>query len=728
MNKNINIKSFLFPIFWLGLIITTYMSVSAIYILISFILTLFYIIYKKKYKINNIKISWWIIFVSYYFLISCIGLINRNLDFKMLVEFGIKYVIIPVIIICLIPKKEEHFKKTIAILKGVIIFTAVYGLIESIFKFNPLANIIMISPKNWIFAMNDSDNYQCSSIFLHYNYYGVVLLIGWALDSVFPFKYKKIDIVYKLLIIEQILVCQSRICWIAFLILILIDLIKLIKEKKLSNKNKKALLIMAVIAIIIIVINPFFINKLGDFISSRFSNLFKYGFKDGSLGQRLGTLMNWPEYFKVNIVQGIFGTGYKSIMTNYMNQYSYFPGYSTADCMWTIFLVEVGIVGTILSIIWTVRMIVFKGEICHNELKNKAIIILIIIANTLDIVANNIILVLLYFLIIQVTISENIEKNDSSKKIVDRMEQNIVEDDIYKIIEDLYLEIKTLKQNKGYKLYKKINRLKNDIRHCKFKDILKRICLNIKLIFFKKDLKISSKNEKKYSKYLGDKKIAVYTCITGKYDNICEPIIKENKCKYYLYTNNSNLTSKNFEIKSIPDEITKKFNDNILINRYIKMHPYELFEGEFDYAIYIDGNIRIISDISSFVNYVSSDYGIAMHKHSIRDCIYKEEKALRLLKKGNKKKIRQQLKNYQDNGFPEKYGMLEANVIVTDLKNKKGKEIFNNWWEEFINSNSLRDQLALPYVLWKNKIKTEEIATLGNNVYDNYKLEIVSHN
>ena len=32
-----------------------------------------------------------------------------------------------------------------------------------------------------------------------------------------------IDIAYKLLIIEQILVCQSRICWIAFLILIFIE-------------------------------------------------------------------------------------------------------------------------------------------------------------------------------------------------------------------------------------------------------------------------------------------------------------------------------------------------------------------------------------------------------------------------------------------------------------------------------------------------------------------------
>ena len=71
--------------------------------------------------------------------------------------------------------------------------------------------------------------------------------------------------------------------------------------------------------------------------------------------------------------------------------------------------------------------------------------------------------------------------------------------------------------------------------------------------------------------------------------------------------------------------------------------------------------------------------------------------------------------------------MAEANIIVTDLKNKNGKKIFELWWDEFQKSKSLRDQLAFPYVIWKNDIKIDCITTLGNNVYDNPKVERISH-
>ena len=271
-------------------------------------------------------------------------------------------------------------------------------------------------------------------------------------------------------------------------------------------------------------------------------------------------------------------------------------------------------------------------------------------------------------------------------------------------------------------------KLKDDLKHLRFKKITEKILNNIKTKKYKEKFVSNAKNDKEYEIYNDNtKKIAIYTCITGNYDNIYEPIIKEKKCDYILFTNNSNLKSDKYKVMDIPEYILENNKDNILINRYIKMHPFELFKDKYDYTIYLDGNIRVISNVSSFVNCVSSKYGIAMHKHSIRNCIFKEEEVLKLLHKGNKEKIREQLNNYKSEGFPTEYGMLEANVIVTDIKNQKSKDIINDWWNEFIKSGSFRDQLSLPYVLWKNNIKVEEIATLGNNVYDNPKIEVESH-
>lgn len=408
--------SYIFPFFWIGLIFTTYMKVSNIFLLFSFGLTIIYILNKKIYKENKIKISWWIIFIGYYFFISIIGLINGDLNIKMFGEFCIKYIFLPIIVINLIPKKEEQFEKTIYILKTLIFIFVIYGLIESLFKYNPFAYFITIDKKDWIVAMNNSKNYQCSSVFLHYNYYGIILLIGWILSSIYP--YKKINLVYKVLIIEQILVCQSRICWVAFLVLNLIRLLIIIfKKKKISNQNLKIALTILIIIMIIILISPSILNKLAHFIIARFSNIFKYGFKDGSLGQRLGTLMNWPKYYKDNIIKGTLGTGYKSIMTYYMKIYSYFPGYSTADCQWTIFLVETGIIGSIFFIIAFFKIYKIKGTERSNILKNSVIILFLIIALTLDVVSNNIILSLIYFAIIQVIFYKDDKENNNIIKL-----------------------------------------------------------------------------------------------------------------------------------------------------------------------------------------------------------------------------------------------------------------------------------------------------------------------
>ena len=70
---------------------------------------------------------------------------------------------------------------------------------------------------------------------------------------------------------------------------------------------------------------------------------------------------------------------------------------------------------------------------------------------------------------------------------------------------------------------------------------------------------------------------------------------------------------------------------------------------------------------------------------------------------------------------------MEATIILSDLKNNNAKEIFEEWWNEFYNSKSYRDQIAFPYILWKKNIKVSELATLGNNVYRNPKFRIDVH-
>lgn len=71
--------------------------------------------------------------------------------------------------------------------------------------------------------------------------------------------------------------------------------------------------------------------------------------------------------------------------------------------------------------------------------------------------------------------------------------------------------------------------------------------------------------------------------------------------------------------------------------------------------------------------------------------------------------------------------MNEATVIVSDLKNEKSVELLELWWQEFIKSESFRDQLAWPFVLWENNLMIEDIGNLGNDIYKNPLVEIERH-
>ncbi len=297
-----------------------------------------------------------------------------------------------------------------------------------------------------------------------------------------------------------------------------------------------------------------------------------------------------------------------------------------------------------------------------------------------------------------------------------------------KALEELNKEYIMLEESKEYKIGKRFLEVLNYIRRLNIVAIIKMFSQRRKNKIEDKKLKVYKKWD--YTEYdereLQDKKIVVYSCITGDYDNILEPVYIPNNIKYVLYTNSEKVNSINWEIRKIPENI-KKINNNILINRYIKMHPHELFKNEFDYSIYIDGNIKTISDLSPFINQINNKTGLAIHRHYARDDVYMEVDTCILYKKGNKEKLMNQAQSYKKEGMPTHFGLLECNVIVSDLKSESAKAILDSWWDEFIKSESFRDQISLPYIIWKMGYKIKDIGCLGYNVYKNPKLRRVSH-
>ena len=301
--------------------------------------------------------------------------------------------------------------------------------------------------------------------------------------------------------------------------------------------------------------------------------------------------------------------------------------------------------------------------------------------------------------------------------------------ELYKAIEELEKEKRNILESSAYR---RILAGRKFLRHIKEKDFL-----SVKKMLFDKMAAIKIRR-KKYSHKLQpviknndvmyDKcKIAIYTAVIGDYDNIQRHLISFDNVDYILFVDNKEKykdCDSRYDVRQIPSEILEKGQINA--NRYLKFHPYEFLNG-YDYAIYLDGNVRIISDIRSFINYCSPLTGIAMHAHRNRDCIYDEAEVCVFYRKGIPDKIKKQMARYKSEGFPKHFGMNEATIIVSDLRNDVARRLLNIWWFEFEKSECKRDQLIWPYILWKNKLSINDIGCIGNDIYNNYKLEIIKH-
>lgn len=225
----------------------------------------------------------------------------------------------------------------------------------------------------------------------------------------------------------------------------------------------------------------------------------------------------------------------------------------------------------------------------------------------------------------------------------------------------------------------------------------------------------SSYSLKEYD-FFPKKKIVVYTCIWGKYDKILEPYYINPDIDYYIFTDQEVPSDSVWKKSSIPDDVNIEGKTPIEVNRFLKINPHLLFP-EYDYSIYVDGNIRIVTDMMPLI----ADLGehiFGVHDYQV-DCIYDMAKAIIVGKRAKRKDVMAQVKKYKKEGFPKHFGAYECNVLIRKHNDPMCKYLMEKWWEEFQSTTSKRDQLSLPYVLWKKDIDKNLIFSLGNHVREN---------
>lgn len=213
-------------------------------------------------------------------------------------------------------------------------------------------------------------------------------------------------------------------------------------------------------------------------------------------------------------------------------------------------------------------------------------------------------------------------------------------------------------------------------------------------------------------------KIVVYMCVVGKYDSIYEPIVLMDNTDYFIITD-LDIPKDSVWKKIAIDKSKFQGKSNVEINRYYKLHPHEVFK-DCEYSIYIDGNIRIVEDISYIIaNMRDSNLIYGVFRHPDRDCIYTEFNYVMRLKRfvNEREKYKKQIADYIKDGFPKHFGLYENTILIRKHDEEKVIKLMDAWWNELM-LHSFRDQLSFPYVMWKEGWSERDICVLGYDLKD----------
>lgn len=205
---------------------------------------------------------------------------------------------------------------------------------------------------------------------------------------------------------------------------------------------------------------------------------------------------------------------------------------------------------------------------------------------------------------------------------------------------------------------------------------------------------------------LKSKKVIVYTCNFGNYESIKEPLVVDPNVEYILFTDNKNLTSKNWRIIVLNEQL----EDPRRTSRLPKIQPHKYLPPH-DISVYIDSSLEMkVGDVKKMILECLEGKDIALYSHYKRDCVYDEIEFVmnstdRVVH--NKNLCLAAIEKYKSIDYPKNNGLFE-NAFIIRRNTKDIQSLSELWWNEYILGTE-RDQFTFMYALWITGIKPNVI-------------------
>lgn len=209
------------------------------------------------------------------------------------------------------------------------------------------------------------------------------------------------------------------------------------------------------------------------------------------------------------------------------------------------------------------------------------------------------------------------------------------------------------------------------------------------------------------------KKFLVVTAITDGKDALVDPPEVFENCDYIAYVDRKYDAVKIWEQR----EVLKFSGIDHFINRR-NAKPYKILSAvmfpEYEYVIWEDGNHQLKKDPQLIIDEYGEDVDMLLFKHPDRKCVYQEMNACAQWKLDHVENIQNQFNFYKANKMPENFGLFEMSTFIVKTTHV-AKELQLMWWEQICRFSS-RDQISLPFCLWRmgEKIKKKKLKGYAN--------------
>ena len=198
------------------------------------------------------------------------------------------------------------------------------------------------------------------------------------------------------------------------------------------------------------------------------------------------------------------------------------------------------------------------------------------------------------------------------------------------------------------------------------------------------------------------KKIVIYSCLIGDYDNVSS-FNRQEGYDYILFTD-QNIKNTNWTVLPIPKFVDKMKISKIKKHRYIKIHPHKFFKN-YDLSLYIDANYIITGDMNEFLENTLNkiDHIYITHlqfgrhlKKTISEAIKNDLDNPLLLKDA--------MNRYYKLGILKKRGIVNAGLIIRKHHEPDVIKLMDAWWEE-VRDHSHVDNIAFNYAGYKTGVR-----------------------